>query len=103
MSAEKFSPWIKNGDTWYRLGCFLKDAGDLSGCVGAFREAVKLRPRFVPGLLNLRVSLKENGEFTAAEAAYRQALEIEPGSVSANYNLGNLLQAIASTSRQKSY
>ena len=48
----------KNGDTWYRLGCFLKDAGDLSGCVGAYHEAVKLRPRFVPGLLNLGVSLK---------------------------------------------
>ncbi len=84
----------KHGDTWYRLGCFLKDAGDLSGCIDAFREAVELRPGFVPGLLNLGVSLKENGDFAAAEVAYRRALEIDPRSVSANYNLGNLLQEI---------
>ena len=84
----------RNGDTWYRLGCFLKDVGDLSGCLGAFREAAELKPGFVPGLLNLGVSLKENGEFTAAAAAYRQALEIEPGAVSAHYNLGILLHEI---------
>ena len=82
----------KHSDTWYRLGCFLKDAGDLSGCIDAFREAAELRPGFVLGLLNLGVSLKENGDFAGAEIAYRRALEIDPGSASANYNLGNLLQ-----------
>ena len=84
----------KHSDTWYRLGCFLKDAGDLSGCIDAFREAAELRPGFVLGLLNLGVSLKENGDFAGAEIAYRRALEIDPRSVSANYNLGNLLQEI---------
>ena len=59
MSAEIFSGWIKKTVTrGIGLGCFLKDAGDLSGCVGAYHEAVKLRPRFVPGLLNLGVLLR---------------------------------------------
>jgi tetratricopeptide (TPR) repeat protein len=81
----------RDGDTWYRLGCFLKDSDDMDESIVAFREAIKLRPGFVAAHLNLGVALKEIGDLEAAEAAYRHAIEIDPYAASVYYNHGILL------------
>jgi tetratricopeptide (TPR) repeat protein len=81
----------KHSDTWYRLGCFLEDSGDLDASIEAFREVIKLRPEFLAAHLNLGVALKEIGDLEAAEAAYRHAIELDPDEASAYYNLGILL------------
>ncbi|MFQ5680174.1 MAG: tetratricopeptide repeat protein, partial [Gemmatimonadota bacterium] len=61
---------------------------DLEGALEAFREVVRLDPRYADGYVNLaRVHLAA-GAFSEAEGALARALELEPGFLKARYFRG---------------
>jgi tetratricopeptide (TPR) repeat protein len=56
----------------------------------AFREALKLNPRFVPARNDLGRSLYQRGMVQAAEQEFKQTLLIDSQNFTASYNLGLL-------------
>ncbi len=61
----------------------------------AYREALRLDPRYVHAHGGLGSALHAQGRYSEAEAAYREALRLDPRYVHAHGGLGSLLHAQA--------
>ncbi len=77
--------------THYGLGNLHLGRGELTQALAAFETSLKLRPDFLPALVNIAMTQAQLGEAAAAEASLREALEIEPDNAAALFNLGLLL------------
>lgn len=67
------------------------DVQDFEQAVTAYETSTRLRPDFVPPLVNASFALNAMGQNARAEESLRKALELEPESAVANLNLGLLL------------
>jgi tetratricopeptide (TPR) repeat protein len=86
VAAAPTNPAAQNN-----LGTVLMTRGDLAGAEGAFREAIRLDPRFVQAHHNLGAVLKEENERIGAEAAFREAIRLNPKFTLAYCGLGYVL------------
>jgi hypothetical protein len=62
---------------WFNFGVELAGAGDNAGALGAYRNALTLRPDFYPAALNLGMLLEASGQPEAALATWQHALQPE--------------------------
>src|SRR5690606_35184963 len=69
----------------------LHRAGDLSGAIQTYRQAIHLDPGFAEAYNNLGAALRANGRRNEAIAAYREALTRAPEYALAHANLGGAL------------
>jgi tetratricopeptide (TPR) repeat protein len=75
----------------YGLGNLHFGRGEFRLALAAFEVSLRIRPDFVPALVNIAMTQARLGEADAAEASLRAALEIEPANAAAHFNLGLLL------------
>jgi tetratricopeptide (TPR) repeat protein len=75
----------------YNLGNLYMDVQDFEAAVAAYDTSSRLRPDFVPSLVNVSFALNAIGQNARAEERLRKALELEPESAVVNLNLGLLL------------
>jgi protein O-GlcNAc transferase len=68
-----------------------EDAGRLEQACEAYREAVRVAPRYAKGHLNLGIGLEAQGRLDEAAASYEAALALDAADPYAHYNLGKLL------------
>ena len=73
-----------------RLGQCLVRAGRPDDAVKRFRQALKLKPAFIPALGNLGVLALEGKRFAEAQQYFERILKLAPDEVSTWLNLGNL-------------
>lgn len=71
MLAEAFS----------NLGNVLKEKGQLKEALANYRHAVKLKPDFIDGYINLAAALVAAGDLEGAVQAYATALNYTPVSM----------------------
>jgi protein O-mannosyl-transferase len=69
--------------------CFL-DAGNLAAAESHFAEAVRIRPRYPEGLVNLGLCCEKQGREEEAFELVQKAVQIQ-GTAVAHYNLANML------------
>jgi tetratricopeptide (TPR) repeat protein len=60
------------------LGYLLARKGDLDGAVAAWREAIRLDPKYPPPYANLGEALEKKGDVDGAIAAYERFLALVP-------------------------
>jgi tetratricopeptide (TPR) repeat protein len=80
-------PWA-----YLNLGSALAQKCSFDEAVGAYKEAIKVRPDFPEAYNNLAVALENLGKTDEAIAAYRKAVELKADYFEPLYNLGMLLQ-----------
>lgn len=78
-----------NADTYYDMGIALHADGNRSGAIGAYQQAIRLRPAFWEAHSNLGLVLHEQGDLDRAAAEYREAKRIAPAEPSIRNNLSN--------------
>ena len=76
---------------WNSLGLLASDLGRNAAALHAFREAIRLRRRFVYAHINLAKTLLVLGQPQKAAEELRTAISIEPNNPLALSNLGRLL------------
>ena len=76
------------------LGTALWALGDRPRAVGAYREALRLQPRFPEVLVNLGSIHTQQEQFQAAIGYYQQALQIDPQLAGAYRNLAKLWETV---------
>ncbi|RKP45607.1 tetratricopeptide repeat protein [Trinickia fusca] len=74
------------------LGNALREAGDLTQAIDAYRQAIALKRDYAEAHNNLGNALREAGEPRAALDSCAQAIELRPGYAEAYNNLGNALK-----------
>jgi tetratricopeptide (TPR) repeat protein len=82
-AIARYQAWIERNSTaspdlhaaWFNLGVELSAAGDKAGAVGAYQNALALRPGFYPAAINLGTLLEAAGQPEAALSAWQQALQ----------------------------
>jgi len=75
----------------YTLGRMHKARNEPVAAEGAYREALRLNPRFLNAWVSLGILLRGMGRPDEAEVAQREALRIDPDNYLAHLNLGNAL------------
>src|SRR5581483_4535576 len=80
--------------SYSNLGVCYRGLGRLEDAIAAFREAVRLDPKFVGARYNLAMALEAARSPEEAVAHYREVLRLEPGFVQALNNLGSLLSSL---------
>ena len=75
------------------LGVAQAARGRGADAIAAFREALKLAPRYADAHVNLGNAFDKRGDHASAAECFRQAIAIEPDLAVAHYNLGNVLLA----------
>ncbi|NTV49858.1 MAG: tetratricopeptide repeat protein [Geobacteraceae bacterium] len=75
----------------YDHGTSLKEAGDLVGAEGCFRQIVEQHPELPDPQHSLGVVLQLQGRLQEAIQQYRNAIVLDPGFVKAHYNLAYAL------------
>lgn len=73
------------------LGNFFARSGQPEDAERAYRQALKLAPRFVPAMINLADLYRENGMDPAAKTLLQTAIELEPRIAAPRHALGLLL------------
>lgn len=73
----------------FSLGISLEQAGDHSGAIGEYREAVRLRPGYLQAENNLGRLLEMTGEYAEAIEILEMAAERSPNDAALFANLGN--------------
>ncbi|HXH47752.1 MAG TPA: tetratricopeptide repeat protein [Terriglobia bacterium] len=77
----------------YDLGYVLFKEGRYTQAVDALREALALRPDYVPAKLKLADSLFSARQTEAAGKVYQEIVQVDPGSADAWYGLGRVQAA----------
>jgi predicted TPR repeat methyltransferase len=77
----------------YHLGNALYERGQLEDAIGAYRQALALRPDFVEAFNNLAGALQQQGHTDEAITAWRRALALRPDIATIHNNLGNALRS----------
>lgn len=75
----------------YALGRAHKARNDLGAAEQAYRQALRLKPRYLDAWTSLGILLRAKGQLAEAEECQRQALLIDPNSFLALLNLGTVL------------
>jgi len=68
--------------------------GKNEAAIGAFKEAINLRPDYAEALFNLGLILKADGQLDAAIQSYQQSARCNPDDAATYYNLANALLEI---------
>lgn len=77
---------------WFNLGVVTQKAGRTGEAVHAYREALRLNPRYLEAQINLGNVLKERGAVADSIEAYRKALKLNPLHADVHNNLGVVLK-----------
>lgn len=72
----------------YIFGNFHADNGDIDSAICEYREALRIRPRFVNARNNLGIALGREGDLDAAIMKFKEAIRDDPGFTDAYLNLG---------------
>ena len=75
----------------YRRGNDARDRGRLEDAEAAYREAIRLAPRYTDPRVNLGILLAMRGDPAGAEAQFDEVLRIDPNDATTRYNLGSVL------------
>jgi len=78
-----------NSRAQYNLGTVLDRAGNQSGAIAHYREAVRLKPDYFEAHNNLGIALANTGHWPEAIAEYEAAVRLGPAFSQTHYNLGN--------------
>lgn len=68
-------------EAYSNLGNVLKEKGQLKEALANYRHAVKLKPDFIDGYINLAAALVAAGDLEGAVQAYATALNYNPVSI----------------------
>src|SRR5262249_19787506 len=68
----------RNSAAHYNLGLALRNKGDLTGAIAAYRKAIDLAPNFAPAHNNLGTALRAKGDLNGAIAEFQQAIRLDP-------------------------
>jgi tetratricopeptide (TPR) repeat protein len=82
---------LDDGASHYNMGNFHTARREFEQAIVSYETAIKLRPEWIPPLVNVSLVYNLMGQNDRAEQRLRRALEIEPTSAAANLNLGMLL------------
>ena len=74
-------------EAYSNLGNVFKERGQLPQALYHYRHAVRLKPDFVDGYINLAAALVANGDLLEAVEAYNTALQINPVSLVLKYKI----------------
>lgn len=77
----------------YYLGSLRTGQGDREGATAAFREALRLKPDYLPARLKLAESLLTSGNLEEAGSMYEAIIKDHPASAEAYYGLGRIRTA----------
>lgn len=88
LRAHRLDP--KSFDWAYDLGYVLFEQGQYTQAVEALREALKLRPDYVPGQLKLAESMLSAGQLAGAGKLYQQIVRQHSNNARAYYGLGRV-------------
>jgi tetratricopeptide (TPR) repeat protein len=83
----------KNPSAWMahdNLGVLLFDEGEFAEAGDHFREAVRLRPTYVPGIFNLGNVALKLGRLDEARDLYERVVRLQPDLVAAHTYLGHV-------------
>ncbi len=87
--AVKIDPHL--AQAWNSIGLVAYDRAELAVAELAYREALRQKPQFAAGLINLANALQSQNRRPEAITALRQTLQIEPDNPIALANLGQVL------------
>lgn len=76
-------------EAYSNLGNVLKEKGQLKEALANYRHAVKLKPDFIDGYINLAAALVAAGDLEGAVQAYATALNYNPVSWIRKYLIPN--------------
>ena len=71
-------------EAYSNLGNVFKERGQLQEALENYRHAVRLKPDFIDGYINLAAALVAAGDMEGAVTAYIQALQYNPVSMIQN-------------------
>jgi tetratricopeptide (TPR) repeat protein len=77
---------------WLNLGSALYMKKDWDAAIAAFKEAIRLDPRFARPHAGLGILLYDKKDLKGAVAAYQEALRLDPNYAMVHNNLGNVLR-----------
>lgn len=87
-NAKRLMP---NDHRWpYLLGLLFRQEGRAEEAVGQFEEALKLRPDYLPALVNTGTLKLQRSEAKEARAIFSRALEVDERCTAARYGLGQV-------------
>jgi tetratricopeptide (TPR) repeat protein len=95
--ATELDPGL--AQAWNSLGLLAHARGHYDYAEVAYRESLRLRPKFVPSHINLANALLARGRMGEAVEELRRALEIEPNQAIALMNLGRVLAELREPDR----
>ena len=83
--AIKQNPML--AEAYSNLGNVFKERGQLQEALDNYRHAVRLKPDFIDGYINLAAALVAAGDMEGAVQAYVSSLQYNPVSDSATANI----------------
>jgi tetratricopeptide (TPR) repeat protein len=92
MPDHPIAPALPPDEAALRLGESLLAARQLDAAIGAFREALRLRPDSGPAYHRLGLALLDQGQVAQAIAAQRNAVRLMPQDAAAQVALGTALR-----------
>ncbi len=88
MAADHESRRMTPAETWFTRGTELQKSGALEEAVGAYREALRVRPAFPEASNNLAAALRALRRLDEAQASVTLALALRPANPRALNNRG---------------
>ncbi|MBC8421046.1 MAG: tetratricopeptide repeat protein [Desulfobacterales bacterium] len=92
-TQEFLTSLLSRPDQWtsyYNLGNYYMERGDISAALAAYRTSLTLEPRAVMAMVNTSMAYARAGENARAGEFLKKALQIEPLNAAANFNMGLL-------------
>ncbi|MBW1960849.1 MAG: tetratricopeptide repeat protein, partial [Deltaproteobacteria bacterium] len=77
----------KNPELYYRLGDLYKKKGDFAQAIAQYRNALSLRPDFVPALKNLAITFAMLGNYEKALSLFHKVIGILPDDADVYYKI----------------
>ena len=77
-------------DSYYNLGNYYANRGDIKQAISSYDTALKLEPRAMLAMVNESMAYAQLGESEKAEESLQKALKIAPDNAAANFNMGLL-------------